>query len=549
MITITIRDQTMSLRTTTGSTVHTDAESGRMYKNKNGTSSWINMYTDDATGKKYVANADDSTTTSWLHSVTTTSTGETKEPTSCLNGKELWKLWRPKIAAMSIFVALQRIKDEEVQSQRTQTQHQDEEQEVVFDNGSYLFKAGFAGDDAPRANFLTIVGQPKHPELLVGMKRTPTYVGSEAWSKQSVLNLIRPIERGIITNWDAMEDIWRHTFYNELKVDPEETPILLTEPPLNPKINRERMTQIMFETFNVPSMYVSIQSVLSLYASGRTSGVVVDSGWEMTSVVSVYEGYCLPHTVVRIDLAGRHLTDYMMKNLTTLTNNNTNPEIVCDIKEKYCHVSMNYQDDMTKEHQERKPYVMPDGDKIDIESCVRLCPEILFNPYFNGRTNNVVLPSVTICVALLSARHKRLGAKSSLKKIPSFLLRKILTYIPNTNTGFGGGLFSEARLHQLVCNSINKCDTDIRSEMYVNIVLSGGNTMFSGIKERLTKEIVNLAPKEMIVVVFCPGNRKYSAWSGGSILASARRISIRTGWISRSDYENAGPSIVHRMCW
>ena len=186
---------------------------------------------------------------------------------------------------------------------------------VVIDNGTGMIKAGMAGDEAPKAYFPTVVGYVKFNKI-IGTDRKDCAIGDDAIQKKGLLTLKYPLENGIVQNWSDMEKIWRYCYFDQLKTDPEIHPVLLTEAALNPKKNREKMMEIFFDEFKVPGFYVFTQAVLALYASGRTTGLVCDSGDGVSHIVVVYDGYSIKHAISRMDLAGRDMTEYLQKYLS-----------------------------------------------------------------------------------------------------------------------------------------------------------------------------------------------------------------------------------------
>ncbi|KAJ7165866.1 actin 2 [Mycena filopes] len=360
---------------------------------------------------------------------------------------------------------------------------------IVIDNGSSLCKAGFAGDDAPRVVFPTIVGGP------VGADQKESYVGAEAQAKRSILSVKSPIEHGIVTDWDDMDKIWRYTFDDELCVAPEDHPVLLTEAPLTPEANREKMTQIMFETFDVPAFYVAIEAVLSLYASGRGSGIVLDSGDGVTHTVPIFEGFVVRDAIARLDVGGGDLPELLTKNLTERGYRSaTARETARDIKERLCYVALDFDEEQRTAGQSsvlQQSYELPDGQVITLGEERFRTAEALFQPALLG--------------------------------------------------------LSTLGVHEKIYESIRKCDLDIRRAMYGNVVLSGGSTLFPGLADRMYKEVTDLCPSSMMVRIVAPPERKYSAWIGGSILASLG--TFRDTWCSRQEYDEFGPAIVHRKCF
>ncbi|KAK7268605.1 hypothetical protein RIF29_21307 [Crotalaria pallida] len=413
---------------------------------------------------------------------------------------------------------------------------------LVFDNGTGTLKAGFAGDEAP-----CVV--------------CPFYAGSQSNTRDAYVG----DEHRIVRNWDDLEKVWEKAFY-QLRVRPNEHPLFLIEPPLNSKVDKENMIQIMFETFNTPATHVHLSAILSLYASGRITvsldwtlfcivgcavrinaalietnlgikvigqamstepertdlastnqtkfsatargqpcleaslcslqGVVLEIGDRVSYAVPIQEGYADQHAILHLDLAGFDVTDYLSKTLSERGYSFTTSEeceIVRAVKKKLSYVALDYELELdiakTSPLVERS-YELPDGEVITIGDERFRCPELLFQPSIIG----IDAPGI----------------------------------------------------HKITYNSIMKCNVNIKRDMYRNIVLSGGSTMLPGIADRLTMEIIALAPPSMKIHVLEPPERKHSAWIGGSILASLE--TFHQMWISKEEYDESGPSIVHKKC-
>ena len=367
---------------------------------------------------------------------------------------------------------------------------EDEFEALVIDNASYMMKAGFAGDDAPRAVFPTVVSRNRNRSMILGMQNH-SYVGYDGVNRKGILDHFYPIEKGLVKNWDDMEKIWHHTFYNELRCAPEEHPVMLTETIYNPKANREKMIQIMFETFEVPSYYSSYQSALSLYASGRTTGVVFSSGGQFSSSVPIFEGHPLSDSASILDFGGEQITNHLMKLLTEKGYSFTTTaerEIVRDIKEKLCYVALDFQKELNKSEKEiDKEYELPDGQVITITNQRFKAIE----PFFD----------------------------------PSFL---------NLNNSIQSSIF----------HSIKKTDLDLSKQFFSNIVLSGGNTMYPGISERIEIELKKLLDDDSTnLKIIAPLERKYSTWIGASIFSSLSTFKNQS--IKKERYDEYGPKIVH----
>lgn len=438
----------------------------------------------------------------------------------------------------------------------------DEVAAIVLDLGSHTCKAGYAGEDAPKAVFPSVVGSIEQTGMADAVKvegdlessdakmnvkldseksksKRKLYVGSQALGyRRDFMEVIPALKDGIVADWDVVDSIWDHAFRERLLIDPKEHPILLAEPSSNSQQQRERAAELMFESHKVPALFLAKNAVLTSFASGRPTSLVVDCGGGSTTVAAVHDGYVLQKAVVSSPIGGEVLTDCLMRfleskgilvkprysfkrkearpgefqivdldfpNTTASYKRYSQMFIVNDFKEAVCRVPDIVFDESSYSNIPTTSYELPDGQILEFGADRFKFPDLIFNP-------------------------------SLLQTLPH------MEKLDNLGHSLRG-------LPQMVIESINKCDVDIRRELFSSILLAGGTASMQQMKERLEKDLMEEAPQAARVKVLASGNaieRRFSVWIGGSILASLG--SFQQMWFSKAEYEEHGASYIQRKC-
>eukprot|EP00771_Trimastix_marina_P002069 gnl/Trimastix_PCT/318.p1 GENE.gnl/Trimastix_PCT/318~~gnl/Trimastix_PCT/318.p1 ORF type:complete len:409 (-),score=87.51 gnl/Trimastix_PCT/318:73-1236(-) len=382
----------------------------------------------------------------------------------------------------------------------------DRQHVIVLDQGTGFVKCGFAGDNFPRAVFPSMVGRPilRYEDSGGSTELKSIMCGTECAANRSGLRVTYPVTNARITRWDDMEHLWDYTF-ERMGIDPKECYILLTEAPHNSLEDRKKMLGMMFEKYGFLGCHVATQAVLTLYAQGLMTGVVLDSGDGSTHIVPVYDGFILEDSITRMDIAGRDITEYLIDLLQIRGYAFTKPQdldLVRPIKEKFCYVGydLDLEERLSQETTTLvETYQLPDGRVVKMGRERYMAPECLFQPHLIGKDE---VPGV----------------------------------------------------HEQLFNAINKCDIDLRAQFYQLIVLSGGTSMYPGLPSRLQKEMKALYLENILrgnteglkrfkLRIESPPRRKHFVFSGGAVLADVAKDNPQF-WTLKEDWQARGPSIL-----
>ena len=414
---------------------------------------------------------------------------------------------------------------------------------LTIDAGTMVTKAGFGGEEAPRSLVPSLVGRPRHPGVTGSMlgHETDNFCGSDVVEHRGLLSVTEPMHRGRIVDWGRMEELLHHVLYTELQVATEEHPLLLLEVPDNTRQDREKTATMVFEGLNAPALVIQNTSVTSLYSTGRTTGLVLESGASRTHATPIWDGYTLQHYIKRVDYGGEDLT----KRLTSMFRAEGYPfstdldiATVRDIKEQMCYVAGDAQFDLEFAQESRtleKLYTLPDGAELYMNESRFVCPEILLSPAGKFRTHSVIRQPYRALI----------GKSDDISSVVTNAdeARKSSSKGENAELNLAEGAVDKG-WHDLIHEAIEMCEPSIRAELYASVVLGGGNTMFPKLDERIQRQVSLLAPKGVITKCVSFKNRMQAAWIGGSIIASLG--TFPTMWVQKAEYDEHGPSIIHR---
>eukprot|EP01083_Nonionella_stella_P099228 278996_1 len=431
-----------------------------------------------------------------LHHLSSTRTKSNSVPSKDGNSQIIEQNMDPKVKQFIDIAAGQK---------RTIQEHKVEEHEydedistVILDNGSGTIKIGLGGSGD--------VHKPSHvfPSVIAYNNQMNEMRFGDQVSRGRHGHLFgekvkRVIRRGNVVDWEQMEQIWNYGFDDKLRISPWNCDVLLTESVLRSNEEREKSVEVFFESLDVNSMYLQNEACLSLLAMGRLNGTVLGIGHDVTYSTSIFEGFCLPQSIIKIDCGGYDLTQYLAKVLDTPLSAHRNMKIMNEIKHKYCYcVTPNNNRNLKKEKVCHR-YRLPDGGYITInEEDRHACCEKLFDGF--EQTNDI-----------------------------------------------SHALDNKCGIQHMIRESI-ECveDESIKQECYSNIVLSGGSTLFDGLPIRLREEMLSLVGIDADINIIANDKRKYLAWIGGSIVSSISQF--RENFIQKEEYQEHGKTIVHSKC-
>lgn len=365
---------------------------------------------------------------------------------------------------------------------------------IVLDIGSGYTKVGLSSDAAPISIFETIVGRPRKglSEDLEGLLPHSAYVGPEAREKRTVLTLKKPVEHGIVTNWTDWEEVLRFCFNNRLCVDPCDFPVVLSQPTLNPRMNTEKMTQILFEESCVPALYIGSDAVFSFRSQIDASsteeqnvGLLVDLSETGVQAVPIYHGRYLPFCVPRSTIGAVDVRYQFAKLVSTPEypfETSVDLQMLQKPLEENIFVSQDFSGDKLRPDADfERTITLQNGKELVLGKSRFECMEILFKPFELG--------------------------------------------------------FEYPSIIDVMRDSISRCDPSIRSQMLSNVVLAGGMSGVPGLALRIEKELANSRAR-------AHPHPTYSAWLGAQMMANS--LTFESERMSKEDYDENGPAYAHR---